>query len=293
MSNTTTSTTKSSDDTSSFWTQQQQHSEGDNTNKSTTGGSQVPVQVFSSVRLSEREKRETSLKILRTLLENAALGPYLCELLSHKNSDGATPFMYAVSIRAYEAACVLYEAITSTTASFLGDSSSIMTINNMVMPSAYMRDVHLTSMLFPLNSRVDQSPLYALCSNDTCSFTWTGDQHITQDIFECRTCTLVGNLCCCTECARTCHKGHDCKIKTSSSPTAYCDCWEKCKCKSLIAGDQQARLRLFDLLVANTNLLGLSTVRSEHLIIYLVQILARQVQEQKNFKRLSGKSLKF
>jgi len=32
-----------------------------------------------------------------------------------------------------------------------------------------------------------------------------------QDIFECRTCGLVGSLCCCTECARICHKGHDCK----------------------------------------------------------------------------------
>lgn len=32
-----------------------------------------------------------------------------------------------------------------------------------------------------------------------------------QDIFECRTCGLLESLCCCTECARVCHKGHDCK----------------------------------------------------------------------------------
>ena len=51
-----------------------------------------------------------------------------------------------------------------------------------------------------------------------------------QDIFECRTCGLTDSLCCCTECARVCHKGHDCKLKRTS-PTAYCDCWEKCACK--------------------------------------------------------------
>lgn len=33
----------------------------------------------------------------------------------------------------------------------------------------------------------------------------------TQDIFECKTCGLTGTLCCCTECARVCHKGHECK----------------------------------------------------------------------------------
>lgn len=58
-----------------------------------------------------------------------------------------------------------------------------------------------------------------------------------QDIFECRTCGLTDSLCCCTECARTCHKGHDCKLKRTS-PTAYCDCWEKCKCKSTVGGHQ-------------------------------------------------------
>uniref|UniRef100_A0A8C1SGC9 E3 ubiquitin-protein ligase UBR5 n=1 Tax=Cyprinus carpio TaxID=7962 RepID=A0A8C1SGC9_CYPCA len=60
---------------------------------------------------------------------------------------------------------------------------------------------------------------------------------LTTDIFECRTCGLLESLCCCTECARVCHKGHDCKLKRTS-PTAYCDCWEKCKCKTLIAGQK-------------------------------------------------------
>jgi E3 ubiquitin-protein ligase EDD1 len=237
------------------------------------------VELFSEVKLSEKEKRENALEIIFILLQSSALRPHLYELLSHKNSEGATPFMYAVSVRAYDAAHAIYEHIVTTMKNINHQQQTI---------SSYTRDLQLTNMLFPLNSRIDQSPLYTLCSNDTCSFTWTGDQHITQDIFECRTCTLVGNLCCCTECARTCHKGHDCKIKTSSSPTAYCDCWEKCKCKSLIAGDQQKRFLLFDTLVSQTNLLSISNWRSEHLMIYLVNTFARQIQEQKNFKRVSG-----
>lgn len=69
----------------------------------------------------------------------------------------------------------------------------------------------LMTMICPSDSHADASPLHMLCCNDTCSFTWTGTEHINQDIFECRTCGLTGSLCCCTECARVCHRGHDCK----------------------------------------------------------------------------------
>lgn len=47
-------------------------------------------------------------------------------------------------------------------------------------------------MIFPKGSNPDHSPLHVLCCNDTCSFTWTGAEHINQDIFECRTCGLTG-----------------------------------------------------------------------------------------------------
>ena len=57
------------------------------------------------------------------------------------------------------------------------------------------------TMLYPTGSALDNSPIHLLCCNDTCSFTWTGAEHINQDIFECRTCGLLGSLCCCTECA--------------------------------------------------------------------------------------------
>lgn len=71
-------------------------------------------------------------------------------------------------------------------------------------------------MIYPPGSTLDSSPLQMLCCNDTCSFTWTGREHIKQDIFECKTCGLTGSLCCCTECARVCHKGHDCKYVAQS-----------------------------------------------------------------------------
>lgn len=37
-----------------------------------------------------------------------------------------------------------------------------------------------TEMIFPTGSQPDHSPLHVLCSNDTCSFTWTGPEHINQ-----------------------------------------------------------------------------------------------------------------
>ena len=39
-----------------------------------------------------------------------------------------------------------------------------------------------------------------------------------------------------------------------TSPTAYCDCWEKCPCKSLIAGDQIQRDELLHRLIDETEL---------------------------------------
>jgi hypothetical protein len=38
----------------------------------------------------------------------------------------------------------------------------------------------LASMVYPPGSNPDYSPLHVLCCNDTCSFTWTGAEHINQ-----------------------------------------------------------------------------------------------------------------
>ena len=103
--------------------------------------------------------------------------------------------MAAVRGRSYHAGLTLF-----TTAQCLATNESGQLDRNILM-----------AMLYPTDSHPDASPLHMLCCNDTCSFTWTGREHINQDIFECRTCGLMGTLCCCTECARVCHRGHDCK----------------------------------------------------------------------------------
>lgn len=170
------------------------------------------------------ERRANALSALKAITESPALNPHLRELLAARDAQGHTAFMQAVAVRAYPAALALLDVATKLSRQLGTDPENQKKL--------------LQSFIFPLGKTgcsPDDSPLHVICSNDTCSFTWTGAEHINQDIFECRTCGLTGSLCCCTECARVCHKGHDCKLKRTS-PTAYCDCWEKCKCKALIAG---------------------------------------------------------
>lgn len=113
-----------------------------------------------------------------------------------RDAFGYTPFMIAVRVRAYPAAVKLYNTAVKV---------STNTDTGVQNKEQFM------SMIYPSGSDPDMSPLHMLCCNDTCSFTWTGMKHINQDIFECKTCGLVGPLCCCTECAQVCHIGHECK----------------------------------------------------------------------------------
>ncbi|XP_055677386.1 E3 ubiquitin-protein ligase hyd isoform X2 [Lutzomyia longipalpis] len=211
------------------------------------------------------ERRENAIPSLALMCSSPALQPHLKHLLSGKDAQGQTPFMLAVSTRAYQAGKILFDMI--------------MQLSN---GDATLRD----SMIFPSGSNPDQSPLYVLCCNDTCSFTWTGADHINQDIFECRTCGLVGSLCCCTECAKVCHKGHDCKLKRTS-PTAYCDCWEKCKCKALIAGNQTKRFELLCKLATDTDLVTRFNSRGESILLFLIQTVGRQLAEQSQYRSSS------
>lgn len=211
------------------------------------------------------QRQENAIRILQHMCSNAALRPALTNLLSNKDAQGQTPFMLAINSRAYEAGLILLDTILN----LAGDDQLIK-----------------ESMIFPAGCPLDQSPLYVICYNDTCSFTWTGADHINQNIFECKTCGLTDSLCCCTECARVCHKGHDCKLKRTS-PTAYCDCWEKCKCKALIAGNQNKRYELLQKLTNCTDLVSKFNEKGESILLFLIQTVGRQAVEQRQYRASS------
>lgn len=116
--------------------------------------------IFSNERCREvafisdpAERRENATLILGQICGSSAFQPYLKQLLSAQDAQGQTPFMLAVSSRAYQAAKNLLNVIQQVAN---GDMN--------------LRD----AMIFPPGSSPDQSPLYVLCCNDTCSFTWTG-----------------------------------------------------------------------------------------------------------------------
>ena len=55
-----------------------------------------------------------------------------------------------------------------------------------------------------------------------CTFAQHGRSYVPQRLYQCRTCNLLGHLCCCEACAKTCHKGHDCWFLHEAP--AFCDC---------------------------------------------------------------------
>lgn len=73
--------------------------------------------------------------------------------------------MQAIATRAYSAAIVLIN-VAKQIASVSGQGT--------VDQEMFM------SMLYPAGSNPDDNPFQLLCCNDTCSFTWTGTQHINQ-----------------------------------------------------------------------------------------------------------------
>uniref|UniRef100_A0A914YMX1 E3 ubiquitin-protein ligase UBR5 n=1 Tax=Panagrolaimus superbus TaxID=310955 RepID=A0A914YMX1_9BILA len=211
-----------------------------------------------------KTRQKNSIEILKLFVENGAMQPCLTELLHVRDIHGHTAFISAIQNRAYGAASVLWSSMLK-----LFKRLPIDDFTNQV----YNHAIHS-----------DDSPLFILCYNDTCSFTWTGDEHINQDIFECKTCGLTGSLCCCTECANTCHRNHDCKLKRTS-PTAYCDCWEKCSCRALVAGNDTQREYLLRELLRHTDLISQTNSRGEHLLLFLARTVGRQLIEQENFTR--------
>jgi len=217
-----------------------------------------------------QERRTAALGSLKLICESPVFANHLESLLAGLDAQGNTPFMGSVCHRAYPASLVLMDAAGRVARESSHHSETQKTT--------------LMSMIYPVTSiNANSSPLHVVCCNDTCSFTWTGAEHINQDIFECRTCGLTESLCCCTECARVCHKGHDCKLKRTS-PTAYCDCWEKCKCKSLVAGHQGARFDVLCRVISETDLATRPNNRDENILLFLVQTVGRQMVEQRQYR---------
>uniref|UniRef100_A0A1I7X6L1 UBR-type domain-containing protein n=1 Tax=Heterorhabditis bacteriophora TaxID=37862 RepID=A0A1I7X6L1_HETBA len=226
-----------------------------------------------------KERQRGAMDTVKQIVSHPVVAPLLAKILSHRDVGGLTPFMSAINHRAYGAAVHIWDSIESLVKNKPDD---------------------LPQYIHPTGCRPDDSPLFVLCYNDTCSFTWTGEEHINQvhlcdfwnirkitifkDIFECRTCGLTGSLCCCTECAFTCHRNHDCKLKRTS-PTAYCDCWEKCPCKALVAGNQEKREFLLTELLKKTKLHELTNNRGEHVMLFLARTIGRQQNEQANYPK--------
>jgi E3 ubiquitin-protein ligase EDD1 len=269
-----------------------------------TTSSSVSGVASNSYVVDPTERKNNALMALQLLCESSVLSPHLKEMLVAKDAQGLTPFMLAVTSRAYAASLTLLDTIqhvaNKETASppsspLTGPSLSTAEQQTAGVPSIsessqqQRKAAAVAAMVYPAGSSPDDSPLHVVCCNDTCSFTWTGAEHINQDIFECRTCGLTGSLCCCTECAKVCHKGHDCKLKRTS-PTAYCDCWEKCKCKALIMGQQAARYNLLCRLVTETDLVSQPNSRGESILLFLVQTVGRQSVEQRQYRAARPRS---
>jgi len=225
--------------------------------------------ILGKIEIDPSEQKQSAHLVLLHIVECPMLRPYLRDLMTQRDAHGMTPFMSAVSFRAYTAALILLDLAKWIVSQ---DTSKDKEEKNKLF----------YSMIFPPGTNLDNNPLYMICANDTCSFTWTGAQHINQDIFECKTCGLTKTLCCCTECARTCHKGHDCRLK-KTSPTAYCDCWEKCKCKSLVSGSHFTRFKLLERLLEDSDLVTFPDSKGESILSFLVQTVGRQIIEQRQY----------
>lgn len=87
-----------------------------------------------------------------------------------RDAQGCTPFMSAVSGRAYPAAISLMDTFLRLAQESARDPES--------------RKKFMEPMIYPKGALPDDSPLHVLCYNDTCSFTWTGAEHINQVFFE-------------------------------------------------------------------------------------------------------------
>ena len=116
--------------------------------------------------LAPAEQRGNALRCLSFLCENKLVvaSSHLKRLLCERDLEGCTPFMAAVKEKAYSAALTLLDAARRIAA---GESD----------------EKTLMMMVCPDGTHPDDSPLFVLCCNDTCSFTWTGASHVKQVVY--------------------------------------------------------------------------------------------------------------
>ncbi|KAL7079928.1 hypothetical protein ACQ4LE_000066 [Meloidogyne hapla] len=223
--------------------------------------------INKKIPIAAKERQANSIEIIRELCKNSVIREYFIDLMRQRDINGHSPFETAIYQRAYSAAQLMWQTAIDV-------KEWSQDVVDILMPSVGSDDSN------------EDSSLFILCANDTCSYTWTGEEHTPQKIYECKTCGLVGTLCCCTECALLCHRNHDCKLKRTS-PTAYCDCWEKCDCKALVTGNTANREQLLSgMLQCSTLIDGLNS-KGEHILLFLARTVGRQLIEQEGYTKRS------
>ena len=78
--------------------------------------------------------------------------------------------MYSILIRSYEAAMMLL----GNTFTVIRESYPEFSSGNFNTVDSKTIDALVMEFLYPDGSNPDDSPLFVLCLNDICTFTWTG-----------------------------------------------------------------------------------------------------------------------
>eukprot|EP00041_Stephanoeca_diplocostata_P003906 m.39184 g.39184 ORF g.39184 m.39184 type:complete len:2594 (-) comp14703_c0_seq1:398-8179(-) len=140
------------------------------------------------------------LKLL--LADDTPLSPYRVRLLCHVDDIGRTPLMSALDSQQYSLASAMLGAIATVLTSSPDD---------------------VTALLCQGDNVSGRTPLHAAVAEGLCTYNYTGDVHVEQDVFQCHTCNIVDDMCICTACATGSHVGHDVRYKGKAS-AAFCDC---------------------------------------------------------------------
>lgn len=109
----------------------------------------------------------------------------LISLLGERNIEGHTPFMAAVYYKVIVTSAVLnYHFPPSLPPSVPQAYSVALQLLDLALSVSNGDQTRLLAALYPSDCHPDDNPVFVLCRNDNCSFTWTGELHIHQVIPE-------------------------------------------------------------------------------------------------------------